>query len=57
MASKNKPKWENIKRPWEAITGVWELMDTFFDIFSRKKPEEYKNVYDNLDDEKKKKVV
>tara|TARA_B100001778_G_C18554277_1_gene614513 strand:- start:26 stop:346 length:321 start_codon:yes stop_codon:yes gene_type:complete len=44
-------KWE------ELVSDVWELWRFFLDVFQQTKKSEYKNVYDKLDDEKKKKVV
>ena len=47
----DKLKWE------ELVHDVWELWRFFLDIFQQTKKSEYKNVYDKLDDEKKKKGV
>lgn len=53
----SKKTWEQMDRPWNVITAVWELFETFFDIFGSVKKRDYQNVYEKLDDEKKKKVV
>ena len=57
--SKKKGTWEGQdKKPWESIGQVvWDLWEFFVDTFQQTKRSEYKNVYDKLDDEKKKKVV
>ena len=53
----SKKTWEKMDKPWNLITSVWELFETFFDIFAGKKKENYQNIYDKLDSEKKRKVV
>ena len=54
-----KKTWEQLGdgKTWETITAVWELFETFWDIFAGKKKEDYQNIYEKLDSEKKKKVV
>jgi NACalpha-BTF3-like transcription factor len=50
--------WELFnERKWEEVFDVWELWKFFLDIFQQTKKSEYKNIYEKLDDEKKKKVV
>jgi NACalpha-BTF3-like transcription factor len=53
-----KLKWEDLKdKPWNIINVAWELFETFFQIFGSVKKKNYQNVYNKLDDEKKKKVI
>tara|TARA_Y100000592_G_C5195253_1_gene188016 strand:- start:29 stop:343 length:315 start_codon:yes stop_codon:yes gene_type:complete len=49
--------WEQIEKPWDDLDIVWQLFEFFVDIFYGKKKENYKNIYEKLDKEKKKKVV
>ena len=50
--------WELFnERIWEEVFDVWELWKFFLDVFQQTKKSEYKNIYEKLDDEKKKKVV
>ena len=50
--------WELFnERKWEEVFDVWELWKFFLDVFQQTKKSEYKNIYEKLDDEKKKKVV
>ena len=54
-----KATWENInKTPWELLTVLWELFDFFVGVFGGgKRRKDYKNIYGDLDREKKKKIV
>ena len=54
-----KGSWDKFnKKPWETINQVvWVLLEFFVEVVNQAKKSEYKNVYDKLDDEKKKKVV
>ena len=53
----SKKSWEKLNKPWNTITAVWELFETFFLTFGGKKKKDYQNIYDKLDSEKKRKVV
>ena len=59
MAKGKNNKWENqIRKPWETISNVvWDLWDIFIGAFNGKRKEDYQNIYEKLDTEKKKKVV
>tara|TARA_B100000287_G_scaffold382783_1_gene388139 strand:- start:5221 stop:5538 length:318 start_codon:yes stop_codon:yes gene_type:complete len=57
MAKKGSWEGQN-KKTWESITSVvWNLWEFFIDVFKNTRKSDYKNVYEKLDDEKKKKVV
>jgi len=50
--------WDTFdKRKWEEVFDVWELWRFFVNVFQTTRKSEYKNVYDKLDDDRKKKVV
>jgi hypothetical protein len=55
----SKATWESITKPWELLTTLWELFDFFVEVFGvgGKTRRQYKNIYGDLDREKKKKIV
>tara|TARA_B100001094_G_C18111693_1_gene761560 strand:- start:1119 stop:1436 length:318 start_codon:yes stop_codon:yes gene_type:complete len=54
-----KGSWDKFdKHTWESINQVvWDLWEFFIEVFKQTRKQDYKNVYNKLDDEKKKKVV
>ena len=63
MAKGKQPLfWEDLKKPWQDIIQAgWELIDNFVSIFgistAGRTRKEYQNIYNQLEDDKKKKVV